>query len=49
MPTYDDAVRIAETWDGNGEPPVWDRHPATNRYRPGGNPDLERIGHPIDS
>jgi hypothetical protein len=29
------------TWDGNGEPPVWDRHPATNRYRPDGDPARE--------
>jgi hypothetical protein len=28
-------------WDGAGEPPGWERHPATDRYRVGGDPARE--------
>ena len=31
------------TWDGQGEPSGWFRHPGTGRRRPGGDPEKEYI------
>ena len=43
---YDDpatATLVAATWDGDGDPPGFTRHPASGRRRPAGDPAREYI------
>lgn len=38
------AVKAAEVWDGEGDPPDgWHRHPASGRRRPDGDPKKEYV------
>jgi len=37
------AVAALEVWDGTGDCPGFDRHPATARRRPGGDASKEYI------
>ena len=37
------AVAALAAWDGNGDPEGWQRHPATGRRRPDGDPTREYI------
>ncbi len=37
------ALLAALSWDGQGEPEGWWRHPATGRRRPGGDPAKQYI------
>lgn len=37
------ALLAAATWNGQGEPEGWHRHPSTGRRRPGGDPHQEYI------
>lgn len=37
------AVRALEAWDGTGEPTGWMKHPATGRFRDGGDPLQEYL------
>jgi len=41
-PTQAAAQAALDAWDGGGEPEGWTRHPASRRYRPGGDPANER-------
>ena len=45
FPSLGAAVAAFLTWDGKGEPEGWDRHPCTNRYRPGGDPAKEYVNN----
>jgi hypothetical protein len=35
------ARAVAETWDGEGDPPGWNKHPNTGRWRPDGTMESE--------
>lgn len=37
------AVAVVETWDGEGEPDGWIKHPASGRYRKNGDPAREEV------
>lgn len=37
------AIEIVNTWDGEGEPTGWIKHPTTGRYRPAGDAAAERV------
>lgn len=41
--TYAAALMALETWDGEGEPEGWHRHPISGRRRKGGDPATEYI------
>lgn len=41
--TLEKAQHALKTWDGQGDPVGWHRHPSTGRRRPNGDPKLEYI------
>ena len=36
------AIEVVNTWDGEGEPAGWIKHPTSGRYRPDGDPTREQ-------
>lgn len=41
--TVAQAIEATLTWDGQGEPTGWIKHPTSGRFRPDGDPAREQV------